>query len=170
MKKHIFISVVVVLLIACCGFFLSGNIGIAEDKIIQEQMETVSWEEQDYNVIGTSNGDSLYVGIMYMKDYSDAKYFIYIKESGLSFGWHFLQSGNLDEAMGIRAFECGEYGTAYVALNKDNNIQKIEFEDGREQFIIENVSNPICGNSESVILFYDTSGNIVEPTRVTVKK
>lgn len=57
-----------------------------------------------------------------MKDYLDAKYFIYLKRGGWYFGWHFLQSGGLTEINGIRAFDCGEYGTAYVALNKDNLV------------------------------------------------
>jgi hypothetical protein len=170
MKKRILVGVIIALLIACCGFYLSGTIGIAEDQINQEQMKTVSWEEQDYNVIGTSDGTSLYVGVLYRKDASDAKYFIYVKKSGLSFGWHFLQSGGLSEADGIRAFDCGEYGTAYVALNQNNNIQKIEFEDGSEPSVIENVSGPICEHSKGVICFYDASGNLVEPTKVTVKQ
>lgn len=170
MKKSILICVIVVLLVACCGFYFGGNIGIKEDKINNEQMETVSWQKQDYSVIGASDGESLYVGVMYMKDYSAAQYFIYIKKGGLSFGWHFLQSGSLTEADGVRAFNCGEYGTAYVALNENNNIQKIEFEDGREPSITENVGKPICERSKSVIHFYDASGNIVEPTKLTLKQ
>ncbi|MDO4549084.1 MAG: hypothetical protein Q4D04_13395 [Clostridia bacterium] len=171
MKKGIIVvSVAAVLLIACCGFYFSGNIGIAQDKINHEQMKTVSWEKHDYSVIGASDGESIYVGVMYMKDYSDAKYFIYIKKGGLSFGWHFLQSGGLTEIDGVRALDCGEYGTAYVALNENNNVQKIEFEDGRKPSIKENVRSPICEHSKSVIHFYDAAGNIVEPTKLTVKK
>jgi hypothetical protein len=167
MKKRILISVVIILLIAFCGFYFSRNIGIAEDKINQAQMETVSWEKQDYIVTGTSDGGSLYVGVMYMKDDSDAKYFIYVKKSGLSFGWHLLQSGGLTEGDGLMAFDCGEYGIAYVALNQNNKIQKIEFEDGREP--TENVGNTICERSKSAVFFYDASGTIVEPTKVTVE-
>jgi len=170
MKKRILVSVMIVLLIACGGFYFSGNIGIAEDKINHEQMKTVSWEEQDYSVVGTSDGKSLYAGVMYMKDYSDARYFIYIKKSGLSFGWHFLQSGSLTEADGIRAFDCGEYGTAYVALNKNNHVQTIEFEDGREPSTTENVGSPICERSKGVIHFYNAAGNMIEPTKQTLKK
>lgn len=170
MKKRILVCVIVILLIACCGFYVRENIGIAEDQINQKQMETVSWEQQDYSIIGASDGESLYVGVMYMKDRSDARYFIYIKKKGLSLGWHFLQSGSLSEVEGVRAFDCGEYGTAYVALNKANNIQKIEFEDGSEPSVIENIGSPICECSKSVIHFYDAAGNMVEPTKQTLKQ
>jgi hypothetical protein len=166
MKKRIVIIAVIVLLVACCGVYLSGNIGISEDEIFREQMDTVSWEKQDYIMIGTSDGDALYVGVMRMNDDSDAKYFIYAKKSGLSYGWHFLQSGGLTEADGLVAFDCGEYGTAYVSLNQGHNIQKIEFEDGRDS--IEEVGGTVCECSKSAVLFCDASGNLIEPTKVTV--
>lgn len=67
-----------------------------------------------------------------MKDYSDVKYFIYIKRGELYFGWHFLQRGGLIEIDGVRAFDCAKYDTAYVALNKDNIVNRIEFEDGEK--------------------------------------
>ena len=84
------------------------------------------------------------MGVMYMKDYSDAKYFIYIKKDGLSFGWHFLQSGGLSEIDGIRAFDCGQYGMAYVSINENGTVQKIEFTDGRNPSTTENVGKIIC--------------------------
>jgi hypothetical protein len=162
MKKRILISVVVILLIACCGIYLSKNIGISDDKINDAQMKTVSWNKLDYTVAGETNGESMYVGVMRMNDFSAAKYFIYIKKGGLSFGWHFLQSGDLSKEDGLMAFDCGEYGIAYFALNPDNNIQKIEGEDGRE------VGTTICCQFKHAVRFYDAAGNIVEPTKVTV--
>jgi hypothetical protein len=166
MKKRIAIGAVIVLLIVCCGFYLSGNIGVSEDKIFQEQMETVSWEKQDYTAIGTSDGESLYVGVMRMNDFSDAKYFIYVKRGGLSLGWHFLQSGSLTEAEGLVALDCGAYGTAYVALNQNYDIQRIEFEDGRAP--VEDVGATICECSKSAVLFYNAFGDLVASTRVAV--
>ena len=167
-KMAIVIAVIVVLLIACCGLYFGGNIGIVEDRIISEQMKTVSWDEQEYNVLGTSDGDSLYVGVMYMKDYSDAKYFIYIKKGGLSFGWHFLQSGGLTELDGIRAFDCGQYGIAYVSINESGTVQKIEFTDGSNPSTTENVGKIICEESKSTINFYDANGEIIRCNRITV--
>lgn len=167
-KRAIVIAAIVILLIACCGLYFGGNIGIAEDRINSEQMKTVSWDEQEYNVIGTSDGDSLYVGVMYMKDYSDAKYFIYIKKDGLSFGWHFLQSGGLSEIDGIRAFDCGQYGMAYVSINENGTVQKIEFTDGRNPSTTENVGKIICEESKSTIHFYDVNEEIIRCNKITV--
>ena len=169
-KKMVVAGVTALILIACGGFYFGGNIGIAEDEINGKQRETVSWREQDYIMTGASDGKSLYVGVMYMKDYSEAKYFLYIKKGGLSFGWHFLQSGSLTEADGIRAFDCGKYGTAYVALNKDKNIKKIEFEDGREPSVLDRRSGPVCERSQSVVRFYDAGGDIIEPNKITIKR
>jgi hypothetical protein len=172
MKKRILIGAVAVLLIVCCGVYFGGNIGIAEEKISREQRETVSWEEQDYSITGTSNGGALYVGVLYRNDHAAAKYFIYVKKSGLLSGWHFLQSGGLTDADGLVAFDCGKYGTAYVALNQDDTIQKIELEeDGTpsvREIELENGSGPICVPAENGALFYNASGELVEPTRVAV--
>lgn len=168
-KRTIVFAVIIVLLIACCSLYLGGNIGIAEDKINREQRKTVSWDLQDYRITGASDEKSLYVGVMYMNDYSDAKYFIYIKKSGLSFGWHFLQSGSLSEIDGIRAFDCGQYGIAYVSMNTNGAVQKIEFEDGREPSTTENnVEKIICERSQGVVHFYDANGNSVEYNTITI--
>ncbi len=167
-KRSIVLVVIIALLIACCGLYFGGNIGIAEDKINQEQMKTVPWNIQDYNVIGVSDGESLYVGVMYLKDYSDAKYFIYIKKDGLSLGWHFLRSGSLSEVDGIRAFDCGRYGIAYVSMNENGIVQRIEFEDGREPSNTEDVGKIICERSQGIVHFYDASGNRIGYNTLTV--
>lgn len=171
MKKPVFIIGAVfalVLLIFCC-LYAQGNIGIPVGKINDEEIDTVSWDREDCNVVSAySDGGSLYVGIIYKKDYSAANYFIYIKRGGLDFGWHFLQGGNLPEEDGLRAFECGEYGRAYVALNADHSIHKIEFEDGREPAVAEDIQGPVCEQSQRVIQFYDADGNIIEPIRAAV--
>ena len=167
-KKRALIAGVVALLI-CGGFYLSGNIGIAADEINDAQMRTVSWNPSDYCVTGTSSGGgTLYVGVMWMKDYSDARYFIYIKKGGLSLGWHFLQSGGLSEVDGLRAFDCGEHWTAYVALNQDGGVRRIEFEDGWEPSVREGVRGPICEQSRGVVRFYDAYGSVIEPNKVTL--
>lgn len=167
-NRTIVFAVIIVLLIACCSLYLGGNIGIAEDKINREQRKTVAWDLQDYRIIGASDEKLLYVGVMYMNDYSDAKYFIYIKKSGLSLGWHFLQSGSLSEIDGIRAFDCGRYGIAYVSMNTNGAVQKIEFEDGREPSTSENVGKIICERSQGAVHFYDANGNRVEYNTITV--
>jgi hypothetical protein len=170
MKKRILIGVIVVLLIACCSVYFSGNRGIAEEKINQEQVETVSWEQAETSVTGTSNGGALYVGVLYRNDHAAAKYFLYVKKSGLLSGWHFLQSGSLTDADGLIAFDGGKYGTAYVALNQEDTIQKIEWEEdgGPSVREIENGSGPICVPAANGVLFYDASGELIEPTRVAV--
>lgn len=167
-KGKVAVGLGVILLLFCCGFYFKDNIGIPKDKINAEQAKTVSWNAQDYQTISASDNKSLYVGVMYMKDYSDARYFIYVKRGGLSFGWHFLRSGSLNELDGIRAFDCGEYGTAYVALNKDNMVSKIEFEDGREASVIEKINGPVCEKSNAAVHFYDALGNAIELTRLTI--
>lgn len=169
-KAKVFVGLGVILLLFYCGFYFMNNVGISEDKINAEQMKTVSWNAQDYQIIGKSENKSLYVGVIYMKDYSDAKYFIYVKRGGLSFGWHFLRSGSLTELDGIRAFDCGEYGTVYVALNKNNMVSRIEFEDGREAFVTEKINGPICERSNAAVHFYDALGNAIEPNRLTLLK
>lgn len=172
MKKKPFITVFAIAAIMACVYLVlynSGYIGITDDKINQEQMKTVFWHDPDYVVVGSGADDSaLYVGIMYMKDYSDARYFIYINKSGLSFGWHFLRGGNLADAEGLMAFECGKYGTAYVALNAEYEIQKIVFEDGREPSVTENTNWPIVEQSEGTVYFYDQSGKVIEPSVITL--
>jgi hypothetical protein len=171
MKKRILAAVAAVLILVGCGFYVSGTIGIAEDQINQEQIKTVSWAEQASLVTSASDGGALYVGVLYRENDPNAKYFIYVKRSGLLSGWrgwHFLQSGGLTDAEGLIALECGEYGTAYVALNQSGQIKKIELEEGGEPSVLEAGSGPICAQSENGILFYDASGNLVEPARVTV--
>lgn len=98
-----------------------------------------------------------------MKDLSDAKYFIYVNRKGFSFGWHFLAGGALSDVDGLREFDCGEYGKAYVALNAEYNIQKILFEDGREPSILENTNYPIAEESKQIIHFYNKDGDLIEP-------
>ncbi|RRD94449.1 hypothetical protein EII17_08105 [Clostridiales bacterium COT073_COT-073] len=163
-KTKVVVGLGVIILLFYCGFYFKDRVGISEDKINAKQAETVSWNAQDYQTISASDNKSLYVGVMYMKDYSDAKYFIYVKRGGLYFGWHFLQSGGLTEIDGIRVFDCGKYGTAYVAMNKDNIVSRIEFEDGREASVMENIKGPICERSNTAVHFYDALGNVIEPT------
>ncbi len=167
-KKSIIIAAVVVLVIVCCGFYFAGNRGITVEEINSEQMKTVSWDVHDYSVVGASDEETLYAGVMYMNDFSDAKYFIYIKKDGLPRGWHFLRSGSLTKVDGIRAFDCGEYGNAYVAINSDGTVQTMEFEDGREPSRTENVGSIICERSQDPIHFYDAEGNILEYTTLKV--
>lgn len=171
MKKRAMVFVVIAVLIpliACCILYLSGTFGIAEDAINREQMKTVSWDTQDYDTIGVSDGESLYAGVMYLKDYSEAKYFIYIKKAGLSLGWHFLRSGSLSETDGIRAFDCGKYGIAYVSMNTNGTVRRIEFEDGRQPSKTEKVGKIICERSQDAIHFYDAKGNRMEYNMLTV--
>lgn len=118
--------------------------------------------------MGSSDGRTLYVGIMYRKDYSDARYFIYTKKGGLSFGWHFLCSGSLSEQDGLRAFDCGEYGTAYVALNSAQTVSRIESEDGSEPAVIGEPADPVCVRSGGTVHFYDAAGAPVAPSRMTL--
>lgn len=167
--KKILICIFAALLVVCGYACFSGAIGISQEQINTEQLKTISSEE-DYDVTGATDDESLYVGVMYTKDYSDARYFIYIKREGLFLGWHFLQSGNLTESEGIKALDCGAYGTAYVALNTENTIQRIEFTDDREPSVNENAGKIICEQSKSTILFYDKDGNTVECDRQTVKQ
>ena len=115
-----------------------------------------------------SDGRCLYVGIMYKIDFSDANYFLYVNRDGLSIGWHLLQSGELTEEDGLIEFDCGKYGKGYVSLNKDNYIQKIEYGEGWEPSIRENINRPIIERSDEVIYFYDANGNVVEPDKYVV--
>lgn len=166
-KSVLALTAAAVLLIAGYALYRSGTIGIAEDQINCEQSKTVSWEEQEYDIVGASDGESLYVGVLYRKDLSDAKYFLYVKRSGLSFGWHFLRSGSLSESDGVRAFDCGAYGTAYVSLNGSGAVQKIEFEDGRTPAVTEPAGKIICERSKSAVRFYDANGEEVAYSRLT---
>ncbi len=169
-KSKVFVGLGVIIMLFYCGFYFMNNVGIPEDRINAEQVKTVSWNASDYQIISASDNKSLYIGVMYMKDYSDAKYFIYIRRGGLSFGWHFLGSGSLTELDGIRAFDCGEYGTAYVALNKDNLVSRIEFEDGRVATVMEEINGPICEISNAAVHFYDALGNAIEQNRLALLK
>jgi len=169
MRKRIVLivcAVVGMMALTYIGLYNSGYIGITDDKINQEQMKTVSWDAHDYLVLGSGSDDSaLYVGVMFMKDYSDAKYFIYVNRSGLPFGWCFLQSGDLTELDGLREFDCGKYGKAYAALNAGCEIQRIEFEDGGNPAVIENTNHPIVEQTQSKyrVHFYDKNGDPIEP-------
>lgn len=169
-KRKVALGLGLIILLVYSGFYFKDKVGIPEDKINDKQAKTVSWNAQDYEIISASDNKSLYVGVMYMKDYSDAKYFIYVKRGGLYFGWHFLRSGSLIELHGILAFDCGEYGTAYVSLNKDNMVSRIEFEDGREVSVRENIKGPICERSNTAVHFYDALGKAVEPNRLILLK
>lgn len=171
MKRPVFIigAVFALLLLVFCCLYVQGNIGVPMGKINDEEMDTVSWDREDCDVVSAySDGGPLYVGIIYKKDYSAANYFIYVKRGGLHFGWHFLQGGNLPEADGVRVFDCGGYGRAYVALNADRSIQTIEFEDDREPAVVEDIQGPVCELSQHDIQFYDADGNLIEPIRAAV--
>lgn len=168
MKKKGLIILAAVLAVAFWGYYAGGNIGIPEEKINEAQMGTVSWDPQDCSVIGSSDGQTLYVGVLYRKDYSDAKYFLYVQKGGLTIGWQFLRSGSLSETDGVRAFDCGQYGTAYVALNQTMAVQRIEFEDGRTPAETEPAGAVICEQSKSAVRFYDKDGNEISCSRLTV--
>ena len=172
LKKKITGIIIAVLAIIAIYFVLYNTdyIGTTNLKAFEEQYDSVP-NKADYTSTGTNgNGRALLVGIVYRHDYSDARYYIYRNKSGLPFGWCYFASGNLSDADGLMAFECGKYGTAYISLNSENEIQRMVKEDEQGETHSANTTGPIAEQIEGAgtIYFYDQDGNLIEPERITV--
>ena len=165
MKKTIFI-VAVVLLALIGGIFLGGRIGIPQDKIFNTQMDSMGdMEGDDLTGIGESIENwPIEIGLIYAKDYSRAKYYIYTHKSGLYLGWFPWIIGDLTEEDGLVEFDFGERGKAYFALNSNNKITKSV---GSVTYPNNEVTikGPIADLTEgNRIFYYDKDGNEVMPS------
>ncbi len=168
MKKTLLITVSVVILL--CFLFLAflfarDNIGIKAENL-EKDIRSSQKIKDDWTVDG-SVSDTMAAFISYPEDKKNHTFSVYVKHSGLSFGYFFRAGGGVYEIEdSIAEFTSKEYSErAFISMNKHkvekleintgNGIEKIEI-DSNKPFAIVLPSN--AGN----ICFYDVEGNIVE--------
>lgn len=143
------------------GNFAANNIGVRTENIEADIRSSQSINE-DWIVDGNV-GNTAAAFISYPKNNSDHTFSVYVKHSGVSFGYFFRAGGSVGEIDdGIACFTvsgCDE--RAFISMNKQKAVKLIsageEFElDGEKPFAIVVPVN--AGN----VTFYDSYGNTVE--------
>jgi hypothetical protein len=162
-SRSIIIGSIAFILIILALITSAGVFGVSADSIEQDarksQKINSSWQ------ISKSVNDRLGAIIFYSDTLDDYTYSIYLKRSGLSFGYFFRSGGSNSSIMaGIHEFTYNSNGSALISMNKakvakielDNgvNITKIDV-DPTKPFAVVIPAN--CGS----VLLYDVNGNVV---------
>ena len=137
--------------------------GIPDSQIMDDMRKrariTDDWE------FSQSGDEKLVAGVAYAPDRSDASYYLYLARGGFSFGYRFRQGGNLLPEMGIRGFDCGEFGTAYLSMN-EQRTELIEIDDGENLWKIdvdpEKPFTEVVPKNGGEVRFFDENGTEVQ--------
>ena len=105
--------------------------------------------------------------ISYPEDKSDYTFSIYVKHSGLSYGYFFRAGGSIAEiGGGIKEFtfdDCNEL--ALISMNTQN-VARLEIDNGIEiktiEFDSEKPFATVLQQNAGELRFYDVNGNAVE--------
>ena len=168
MKKTV-IKTVIRVAVLCVIFvlllYINNDIGIASGKI-EKDIRSCQKIGDDWTVAGEV-GDTMAAYISYPADLSDYTYSVYVKHTGLSFGWFFRSGGNNGEIDNyISGFELEGYNeNAFISMNNQKVI-KLEFDDGNSVKVVEIDENKpfaiVLPANSGNITFYDVDGNTVE--------
>lgn len=165
MKKvlpKIFLCIVLTCVLFAALLFARDNIGVSADNI-ESDIRLSQKIKDDWTVDGDV-GNNAAAFISYPKSKSDHTFSVYVRHSGLSFGYFFRAGGSVSEVdEGIAAFtvnDCNE--RAFISMNKQK-VDRIEIRESESIDIDSNkpfaVVLPVNSGS---ITFYDVNGNTVE--------
>ena len=174
MKKHLQrilaplgILMVIIFLIGYRG----GAFGVPLDKL-----ESFSRQHQpipeEWLCIEEVQGDVATL-LFYPEDQSNACYVIYVKGSGLSFGYHSRSRGFMYSIQeGICEYQYADRGVAvFLSLNRpDVRFAELTHEDGAKETLTIDAGEPFAMilPIETAVVFHDASGPIDEGLRAIV--
>ena len=168
MKKGILLIVCAIAVFAVFLFavsFAMNNIGVSPEKL-EKDIRCSQKIDDSWTVTG-----SVYEGmaayISYPEDKSDHTFSVYLKQSGLSYGYFFRSGGSIGEIDdGIKEFTfegCNEL--ALISMNTQK-VARLEIDDGIEIKAVELDSEKpfavVLDKNEGEFRFYDADGKAVE--------
>ena len=145
--------------------FASNNIGVSPEKL-EEDIRYSQQIDESWAVTG-SVSDSMAAYISYPDDKSDHTFSVYLKRSGLSYGYFFRAGGSIgeiDDSIKEFTFEgCNEL--ALVSMNTQK-IARLEIDNGIEIKAVELDSEKpfavVLDKNAGELRFYDAEGKAVE--------
>lgn len=162
--KRTLILVFAAVLIALSVLWKCGVFGVRGDRVTADAQKSMEIA-RSWSAVEAGNAKQV-TGIFYDYDQAPLKgiCYCYINRPGVSYGFFFRQSGNLDRDMGIRKLDLGQYGAAYVSLNSQQ-VAKVIRDDGTKP-VTKSVSpySPFVIVSEKhdcAFRFYDEKGQEV---------
>lgn len=172
MKKNVFIIIVsTFVLILMLWFVMKENIGISEKNIESD----ARWSQNippDWNMT-QSLGNGVVAMVFFPYDNSDCVYSIYIKRSGLYWGYFFRAGGTISkiEELIVSFIVEGYDEIVYLSGNKQN-VTSIVVDDGsnKNSFAID-YEEPfvfVLPNNAGNVQFYDIDGEIIECVQRTL--
>ena len=159
--KKVLPKIILCIVLVCVLFTVFDNIGVSADNLEKDIRSSQSINE-DWTVDGKV-GNTMAAFISYPKNNSDHTFSVYVKHSGISFGYFFRAGGGVGEIDdGIACFvvsECDE--RAFISMNKQKAVklttagEEIELDSEKPFAIVVPVN---AGD----VTFYDVEGNTVE--------
>ena len=168
MKKHlplILCGIIVLSLFLVVLFWASDNIGTPADKLEADIRQSQKIDDS-WTVTGEVS-DAMAAYISCPEDKSDFTFSVYVKLTGLSFGYFFRAGGSIYEIEeGILACVCeGCDERAFISMNAPK-IARLEIDNGLEiktrEFDSEKPFAVVLPINAGELRFYDENGNIVE--------
>lgn len=168
MKKSLLLPICGIVILSVFLFavsFASDNIGVSPEKL-EEDIRYSQKIDDSWTVTG-----SVYEGmaayISYPENKSEHTFSVYLKQSGLSYGYFFRAGGSIGEIDdGIKEFTfegCNEL--ALISMNKQK-IARLEIDNGIEIKNIELDSEKpfaiVLSKTVGELRFYDANGSAVE--------
>ncbi len=168
MKKYLALTVCGVIVFSV--FFIAlrfacDNIGVSANKL-EEDIRSSQKIADDWTVTGEVS-DTMAAYISYPEDKSDSTFSVYIKHSGLSFGYFFRVGGSIGEIDdGILALTSESLNErAFISMNAQK-IARLEVDNGIEvktiNFDSEKPFAIVLPVNAGELRFYDVNGNIIE--------
>lgn len=168
MKKYlplILCGIIILSIFLVALFWASDNIGISADKLEADIRQSQKIAD-DWTVTGEVS-DAMAAYISYPEDMSDFTFSVYVKHTGLSFGYFFRAGGSIGEIddgiLACKAEGCNEQ--AFISMNKHKTV-RLEINNGLELKTREIDSEKpfaiVLPINAGELSFYDVNGNIVE--------
>lgn len=171
MKKYlplILCGVIVLSVFLVALFWASDNIGTPADKLESDIRQSQKIAD-DWTVTGEVS-DAMAAYISCPEDKSDFTFSVYVKHTGLSFGYFFRAGGSIGEIddgiLACKAEGCNEQ--AFISMNAPK-IARLEIDNGLEiktrEIDSEKPFAVVLPINAGELRFYDVEGNIVEFTQ-----
>ena len=168
MKKHlplILCGIIILSIFLVALFWVSDNIGTPADKLDADIRQSQKIDDS-WTVTGEVS-DAMAAYISYPEDMSDFTFSVYVKHTGLSFGYFFRAGGSIyeieDGILACKTEGCNEQ--AFISMNKHKTV-RLEINNGLEiktrEIDSEKPFAIVLPINAGELRFYDVNGNIVE--------
>lgn len=159
-QRGLFIAFVFAIFV---GFLYTFNCFGLPTRCLEADVRATRYINEEWTVDG-SVGDRMAAFICYAPDQSDYTTSVYVKHTGLSFGYFFSYGGPVLGGETIMEFTKMQVNEkAYLSMN-EQNVKKMEFEEGGRQVVEIDPDKPFVlvlpANAENVT-FYDGAGQSV---------